>query len=93
MVWPPALATPARSGLGGLTLGGGIGFLVRLHGLAIDNLLAAEIVTADGQLLHMDAETRTPTCSGPSAAAAATSASPRASSSGCTRSTRSWAAC
>ncbi len=44
-------------GLGGLTLGGGIGFLVRLHGLAIDNLLAAEIVTADGQQLYTDAET------------------------------------
>ncbi len=41
-------------GIGGLTLGGGIGYLVRKHGLAIDNLLAAEIVTADGQLLQID---------------------------------------
>jgi FAD/FMN-containing dehydrogenase len=44
-------------GIGGITLGGGVGFLVRKHGLTIDDLLAADIVTADGQLLHMDAET------------------------------------
>jgi FAD/FMN-containing dehydrogenase len=44
-------------GLGGITLGGGIGFLVRKHGLTIDSLLAAEVVTADGRLLHADAET------------------------------------
>ncbi len=42
-------------GIGGLTLGGGVGYLVRKHGLTIDDLLAAEIVTADGQLLHVDA--------------------------------------
>ncbi len=41
-------------GLGGITLGGGVGYLARKHGLTIDNLLAAEIVTADGQLLHVD---------------------------------------
>jgi len=41
-------------GLGGITLGGGVGYLVRKHGLTIDNLLAAEIVTANGQLLHVD---------------------------------------
>ncbi len=41
-------------GLGGITLGGGVGYLVRKHGLAIDNLLAAEVVTADGELLHVD---------------------------------------
>ena len=45
-------------GIGGITLGGGAGFLVRKHGLTIDSLLAAEIVTADGQLLCVDAETR-----------------------------------
>ena len=43
-------------GIGGLTLGGGIGYLVRKHGLTIDDLLAADVVTADGQLLHVDAE-------------------------------------
>jgi FAD/FMN-containing dehydrogenase len=43
-------------GLGGLTLGGGIGYLVRKHGLTIDDLLAADVVTADGQLLRVNAE-------------------------------------
>jgi FAD/FMN-containing dehydrogenase len=43
-------------GMGGLTTGGGIGFMVRKHGLAIDNLLAAEVVTADGQIVTASAE-------------------------------------
>ena len=42
-------------GIGGLTLGGGVGYLVRKHGLTIDDLLAAEIVTADGEVLRVDA--------------------------------------
>jgi FAD/FMN-containing dehydrogenase len=50
------LGDTASVGLGGLTLGGGIGFLVRKYGLTIDDLLAAEIVTADGQLLEVDAD-------------------------------------
>jgi FAD binding domain-containing protein/berberine-like enzyme len=44
-------------GIGGITLGGGIGYTVRKHGLTIDDLLAADVVTADGQLLRVDAET------------------------------------
>jgi FAD/FMN-containing dehydrogenase len=43
-------------GIGGITLGGGVGLLVRKYGLTIDDLLAAEIVTADGELLHIDDE-------------------------------------
>lgn len=43
-------------GIGGITLGGGIGYLTRKHGLTIDSLLAAEIVTADGQCLQIDAD-------------------------------------
>jgi FAD/FMN-containing dehydrogenase len=44
-------------GIAGITLGGGVGYLVRKHGLTIDDLLAAEIVTADGRLRHVDAAT------------------------------------
>jgi len=43
-------------GVGGITLSGGIGFLVRKHGMTIDDLLAAEVATADGRLLRVDAE-------------------------------------
>jgi FAD/FMN-containing dehydrogenase len=43
-------------GIGGITLGGGVGFLSRLHGLTADSLLAAEIVTADGRILEVDDE-------------------------------------
>ena len=44
-------------GIGGITTGGGVGYLVRKHGLTIDNVLAADIVTADGQLLRIDKDT------------------------------------
>src|SRR4029453_14867604 len=43
-------------GIGGITLGGGGGFLVRRFGLTIDSLLAAELVTADGRILQVDEE-------------------------------------
>ena len=42
-------------GIGGITLGGGVGYLVRKYGLTIDALKAADIVTADGELLRVDA--------------------------------------
>ncbi|WP_168625560.1 FAD-binding oxidoreductase [Cryobacterium sp. BB307] len=41
-------------GIGGITLGGGLGYLSRVHGLTIDNVLAAEVVTADGELVVAD---------------------------------------
>jgi FAD/FMN-containing dehydrogenase len=54
------LATPlgivSVTGIAGLTLGGGLGWLNGKHGLACDNVLGVEIVTADGRMLRADSE-------------------------------------
>ena len=46
------MGTATDTGIAGLTLGGGMGRLMRIHGLSIDNLLSVNIVTADGKLRH-----------------------------------------
>jgi len=54
------LATPlginSTTGVAGLTLGGGFGWLTRKYGMAVDNLLAADIVIASGERLHIDSD-------------------------------------
>src|SRR3954447_26904123 len=46
----------STTGIAGLTLGGGLGWLMAKHGLAADNLLGVELVTADGEVLDVDAD-------------------------------------
>jgi FAD binding domain/Berberine and berberine like len=55
---PHGLATTggviSHTGIGGLTLGGGLGHLMRKYGLTVDNVLSVDLVTAKGETLHVD---------------------------------------
>ena len=55
-IWRRPAASSAPPGWRVLTLGGGLGWLLRKHGLACDNLLSADVVTADGQFLTANEE-------------------------------------
>jgi len=50
------LGIVSMTGIAGLTLGGGLGWLMGKHGLACDNLIAAEVVTAEGEVVHVSEE-------------------------------------
>jgi FAD/FMN-containing dehydrogenase len=53
----PVLGCNPSVGIAGLTLGGGLGWFLGTHGAACDNLLSVDLVTADGDRLHADAQT------------------------------------
>ena len=74
-------------GVGGLVLGGGIGYNAHWAGLTCDHLVASRIVTASGEILDIDETATTPTCSGPAGAA------PAAASASTPPSRSSWSRC
>src|SRR6266511_1579430 len=90
------LAVPSgivtHTGVAGLTLGGGIGWIMRKHGLSVDQLNSVDLITADGEFVKASADENADLF-WESAAAAATSGSSRSSSSTASRSVQpSWRA-
>jgi len=77
----------SSTGIAGFTLGGGVGWLMRKHGLAADNLVGADVVTAAGELVHASADEHRDLFWA-LRGGGATSASPPLSSFGCTLSAR-----
>ena len=54
--WSPVVGNNPHVGIGGLMLGGGMGWLAGKYGAAVDHLLSAQLVTADGSILEVSAE-------------------------------------
>ena len=77
--------TVSNTGVGGLTLGGGLGWLMRKHGTTVENLLSMDVVTVDGEVTRASDDREPRPRSGRCAAAAGTSPSRRRLNSSCIR--------
>ena len=82
----------STTGIGGYTLGGGLGWLMAKHGLAADNLLGVELVTADGEVLDVDARLAPRSLLGAPRRRRQLRRRDRRSRTACTRCRWSWAA-
>ena len=88
------LAVPSgivtHTGVAGLTLGGGIGWIMRKHGLSIDQLVSVDLVTADGEFVKASADENADLFWGVRGAEATSGSSPSSSSAACRWGRRCW---